>query len=119
MPGRSFILDALAKKTDPSKVLLHFPDWRTDIYDQNYPTYAASEKAKSFIQKGMEMGFHIMPHCNSVDMDPSNPAYTRIRDFQYRHIETRQLQGWSWVEGKVLGVPESNQSRIENRIKML
>ncbi len=116
-PGDPSVLDALAKKTDPSKVLLHFPDWRTDIYDQNYPTYTASEKAKSFIQKGMKMGFHIMPHCNSVDMDPSNPAYTRIRDFQYRHIETRQLQGWSWVEGKVLGVPESNQSRMENRDK--
>jgi hypothetical protein len=116
-PGDLSVLDALAKKTDPSKVLLHFPDWRTDIYDQNYPTYTASEKAKNFIRKGMSMGFHIMPHCNSVDMDPSNPAYTWIRDFQYRDIETRELQGWSWVEGKVLGVPESNQSRMENRDK--
>jgi len=116
-PGDPLILDALAKKTDPSKVLLHFPDWRTDIYDQNYPTYTASEKAKRFIQKGKEMGFHVMPHCNSIDMDPSNPAYTWIRDFQYRDVETRELLGWSWVEGKVLGVPESNQSRIENRDK--
>jgi hypothetical protein len=116
-PGEPAVLDALAKKTDPSKVLLHFPDWRTDIYDQNYPTYAASENAKNFVRKGMNMGFHIMPHCNSIDMDPSNPAYTWIRDFQYRHVETKQLQGWSWVEGKVLGVPESNQSRLENRDK--
>ena len=116
-PGEPSILDALAKKTDPSKVLLHFPDWRTDIYDQNYPTYQASETAKNFIQKGMKMGFHIMPHCNSIDMDPSNPAYTWIRDFQYRNVETKQLLGWSWVEGKVLGVPESNRSRIENRDK--
>jgi hypothetical protein len=116
-PGDPAILDALAKKTDPSKVLLHFPDWRTDIYDQNYPTYTASADARNFIQKGMKMGFHIMPHCNSVDMDPSNPAYTWIRDFQYRHIETKKLQGWSWVDGKVLGVPESNQSRLEHRDK--
>jgi hypothetical protein len=63
------------------------------------------------------MGFHVMPHFNSIDMDPSNPAYTWIRDFQYRHVETRQLLGWSWVDGKVLGVPESNQSRMENRDK--
>jgi hypothetical protein len=116
-PGDPSILDALAKKTDPSKVLLHFPDWRTDIYDQNYPTYQASDAAKSFIQKGMKMGFHVMPHCNSIDMDPSNQAYTWIRDFQYRNVDTKQLLGWSWVEGKVLGVPESNQSRIENRDK--
>jgi len=58
-----------------------------------------------------------MPHFNSIDMDPSNPAYTFIRDFQYRSIETKQLLGWSWVDGKVLGVPESNESRISNRDK--
>ena len=116
-PGDGDILDALAKKVPPSKVLLHFPDWRTDIYDQNYPTYIASEKGKNFVQKCHKMGFHVMPHFNSIDMDPSNPVYTRIRDFQYRHIETKKLQGWSWVDGRVLGVPESNQSRIENRDK--
>ncbi len=116
-PGDEEILDALAKKLAPSKVLLHFPDWRTDIYDQNYPTYVASDKGKSFIQRCHKMGFHVMPHFNSIDMDPSNPIYTRIRDFQYRHLETRKLLGWSWVDGRVLGVPESNLSRIENRDK--
>lgn len=58
-----------------------------------------------------------MPHFNSIDMDPSHPAYTLIRDFQYRSIETKQLLGWSWVDGKVLGVPESNESRMHNRDK--
>ena len=116
-PGDGDILDALAKRVPPSKVLLHFPDWRTDIYDQNYPTYIASDKGKDFVQKCHKMGFHVMPHFNSIDMDPSNPVYNRIRDFQYRHIETKKLQGWSWVDGRVLGVPESNQSRIENRNK--
>ena len=116
-PGEPEILDALAKRIAPAKVLLHFPDWRTDIYDQNYPTYISSEKGKKFIQKCHKMGFHVMPHFNSIDMDPSNPVYTRVRDFQYRHIETKQLLGWSWVEGRVLGVPESNESRITNRDK--
>jgi hypothetical protein len=116
-PGDPGILDVLAKKISPSKVLLHFPDWRTDIYDQNYPTYIASDKGKSFIQKCHKMGFHIMPHFNSIDMDPSNPVYTLIRDFQYRDIETKRLMGWSWVEGKVLGVPESNEGRMHNRDK--
>ncbi len=116
-PGDTEILDALARKIPPGKVLLHFPDWRTDIYDQNYPAYVASEKGKGFIRKCNEMGFHVMPHFNSIDMDPSNPAYTWIRDFQYRHAETKKLMGWSWVDGRVLGVPESNQSRIENRDK--
>ena len=92
----------------PKTVLLHVPNWRTDPYDENYPTYVASEKAKAFIAKGRDMGFHMMPHFNSIDMDPSHPAYAYVRDFQYRGIERRDLRGWSWYQGRGLGVPESN-----------
>jgi|WetSurMetagenome_2_1015567.scaffolds.fasta_scaffold01413_2 hypothetical protein len=116
-PGDPVLLDALAKKISPAKVLLHFPDWRTDIYDQNYPTYQASDKGKAFIQKCRKMGFHVMPHFNSIDMDPSNPVYNYIRDFQYRDIETKHLMGWSWVNGSAMGVPESNANRTANRDK--
>jgi hypothetical protein len=116
-PGNTDILDALAKKIDPSKVLLHFSNWRTDGYDENYPDYFASESAKVFLKKGREMGFHIMPHFNSIDMDPSNPVYDRVRDFPYRSVETKQLQGWSWYNSRVIGVPESNTNRMENRDK--
>jgi hypothetical protein len=116
-PGDPAILDELAKKIAPSKVLLHYPDWRTDIYDQNYPDYKASEIGRNFIQKSRKMGFHIMPHFNSIDMDPSHPAYTMIRDFQYRDIESKKLMGWSWVDGRAIGVPESNESRMHNRDK--
>jgi len=63
------------------------------------------------------MGFHIMPHFNSVDMDPSHPAYAQIRDFQYRDIESKSLQGWSWHEGRGIGVPESNAARSQHRDK--
>ena len=116
-PGNTDILDALAKKIDPSKVLLHFSNWRTDGYDENYPDYFASESAKVFLKKGREMGFHIMPHFNSIDMDPSNPVYDRVRDFPYRSVETKQLQGWSWYNSRVIGVPESNTNRMGNRDK--
>lgn len=77
-PGDPAVLDALAAKADPKKVLLHFPDWRTDGYDENYPNYVASDSGKQFITKAQQMGFRIMPHCNSVDMDPSHPAYALI-----------------------------------------
>jgi hypothetical protein len=116
-PGNTDVLDALAKKIDPGKVLLHFPNWRTDGYDENYPDYFASESAKVFLKKGREMGFHIMPHFNSIDMDPSNPVYERVRDFPYRSVETKQLQGWSWYNSRVIGVPESNTNRMGNRDK--
>jgi len=116
-PGDAEVLDALAKRVNPNKVLIHFPNWRTDGYDENYPTYVASESAKAFIAKGQAMGFHIMPHFNSVDMDPSHPVYAQIRDFQYRDIESKRLQGWSWYEGHGIGVPESNAARVQHRDK--
>jgi len=116
-PGDPAVLDALAAKVDPKKVLIHFPNWRTDGYDENYPTYVASDSAKEFVAKGQAMGFHIMPHFNSVDMDPSHPAYAQIRDFQYRDIESKSLQGWSWHEGRGIGVPESNAARSQHRDK--
>jgi hypothetical protein len=116
-PGDPDILYTLAKKVPPEKVLLHFPDWRTDQYDENYPDYNANESAKIFISKCQEMGFRIMPHFNSIDMDPSNPVYSLVRDFPYRSVETKQLQGWSWYEDRVIGVPESNLNRLKNRDK--
>jgi hypothetical protein len=116
-PGDPAVLDALAQKVDPKKVLLHFPNWRTDGYDENYPTYVASESARAFLAKGQAMGFHIMPHFNSVDMDPTHPAYAQLRDFQYRDLEDKRILGWSWHEGRVIGVPESNLSRTQHRDK--
>jgi hypothetical protein len=50
-------------------------------------------------------------------MDPSNPVYERVRDFPYRSVETKQLQGWSWYNSRVIGVPESNTNRMGNRDK--
>jgi hypothetical protein len=116
-PTDEAVLDALAEKLDPKTVLLHIPNWRTDPYDENYPTYVANDKAKAFIGKGRTMGFHMMPHFNSIDMDPSNPAYAYVRDFQYRGIERHDLRGWSWYRGRGLGVPESNAARLANRDK--
>jgi hypothetical protein len=116
-PGDLAILTALARKVPPGRILLHFPDWRTDNYDENYPDYNASDSARIFIKKCQEMGFRVMPHFNSIDMDPSNPVYTLVRDFVYRSVDTKQLQGWSWYENRVIGVPESNLNRLNNRDK--
>lgn len=116
-PGRLEILDALAKRVSPQKVIIHFSNWRTDNYDENYPDFNASDSAKAFIRKCQEMGFHVMPHFNSIDMDPSHPLYTQVRDFPYRSVETKQLQGWSWYKGAGIGVPESNLNLLTNQDK--
>jgi hypothetical protein len=111
--GDTQLLDALAKRVDPETVLIHYSQWRTDPYDENYPTYQPSEKAKEFISKGSKMGFKIMPHFNSIDMDPTHPVYPRIRDFQYRRLERKDLWGWSWFGSGPKGVPESNEARLK------
>jgi len=116
-PTRPAILDALAARVEPGRVLLHLPNWRTDPYDENYPDYDPSTEGQTFVEKAQQMGFRVMPHFNSIDMDPSHPIYQRIRDFQYRTLETKELWGWSWVDRRPIGVPESNATRLLHRDK--
>jgi len=111
------VLDALAARLDPSKVLLHVPNWREDQYDENYPRYVASVQGAAFIKRAREMGFHVMPHFNSIDMDPQNPVFHAVRDFVYQHLETGVREGWSWSRGQTLGVPSSNKALVNNRDK--
>jgi hypothetical protein len=116
-PGERGILDAQAAWLPPARVLLHYPEWRTLPYDEGYPTFEASQEAKAFLARARTMGFRVMPHFNSVDMDPSHPVYARVRDFQYRDVETKRVQGWGWHQDRVIGVPESNGTRLLHRDK--
>lgn len=116
-PCEPAILDALARRLDPRTVLLHIPNWRSDRYDQNYPTFAPSEQGRAFIEKALAMGFRAMPHMNALDMDPTHPTYTTLRDFQYREVETRRLQGWTWADGMVKPLQESNAARLRHQDK--
>ena len=61
------------------------------------------------------MGFRAMPHMNAIDMDPTHPTYTTLRDFQYREVESRRLQGWTWADGMVKPLQESNAARLRHR----
>jgi hypothetical protein len=116
-PGEPEVLDALAGWVRPSRVLVHYPDWRTLPYDEGYPTFEPSEAARAFAAKARGMGFRLMPHFNAVDMDPSHPVYARVRDFEYRDVETKRVQGWAWHEQRSIGVPESASARGNNRDK--
>lgn len=111
------ILDALAARRDPRRVLLHVPGWRRAPYDEGYPDYTAGETGRAFITRARELGYRVLPHFNAIDMDPTHPAYHHVRDFQYREIETRRLQGWTWVDGRSLPLQESNAARLRHRDK--
>ncbi len=116
-PTEPAILDVLAERLTPQQVLLHMPNWRCDAYDENYPTFVPSEAGRSFIRKARAMGFRVMPHCNSIDMDPTHPAYPYVRDFQYRDVESKRVQGWTWVDERWKPVQESNATRLRHRDK--
>jgi hypothetical protein len=113
-PNNIEMITALAKKVDPQHVLLHASHWRKDKYDQNYPTFKASEEGAEFIREAQKLGFHVMPHANSIDMDPLHPTYHTIRDFQYRSLESKQVEGWAY-KNKRFPVPESNAARLRYR----
>jgi len=116
-PCEAGILEALGARLDPASVLLHVPRWRTDPYDENYPTYRASAEGRQFTQAARAAGFRVMPHMNSVDMDPTHPVYAYVRDFQYREPVSKSVQGWTWIKGGNLPVPESNAARLRHRDK--
>ena len=111
------VLESLASLLKPARVLLHVPRWRSDPYDENYPTYRASDEGRRFIRAARSAGFRVMPHMNSIDMDPTHPTYAYVRDFQYREPISGSVQGWTWVEGEVRPVPESNAARLLHRDK--
>ena len=111
------LLDALARRVEPGRVLLHFPHWRTDGYDENYPTYTASDAGRAFIAKALDMGYHVAPHFNAFEIDPSHPLFPLVRDFVFRHAETNRLDGWSWHKGQAMYPPESNLALAGNRAR--
>lgn len=108
-PTDGNILDTLQKYIDPRQVLIHLPRWRIYQYDQNYPDYTVSPEAKEFIRKGNEMGYHIAPHFNCYEIDPSLPEFELVRDFRYRDMEDGRVWGWGFKYNNTdWGIPEGN-----------
>ena len=110
------ILDALARRLDPKKVILHLPQWRQFGYDEDYPRFIASAKAREFIAKCHHMGFHVMPHCTSMEIDPSVDVMDKVGSFAIREVETGKRLGWSWVnQSASSGVPGSDWALVTNK----
>ena len=108
-------LDILRRHIDPKHVLIHIPRWRIYEYDQQYPDFTPSAEGQAFIEYGRSLGFHMAPHCNSLEIDPSIPEFELVRDFRYRDADTRDAFGWGLGKNGFLGVPEENQSIRSHR----
>jgi hypothetical protein len=110
-PPDTAILDALARRIDPRRVLIHISSFGEFQGYGNFPDFTPSEKGRAFFKKGLAMGFHILPHFPALDIDPTHPAYNAIRDFQYRELENKKLVGWTHIAGEG-PIPESHADRI-------
>jgi len=111
-PSSIELLNALKKKVDPKKTLLHIPHWRTQKYDQHYPTYIASAEAIEFFRAASEMGFHAAPHCNAFEIDPSHELFPLVEDFRYRKLESNYNEGWAYPAGSRIEVPASRLALV-------
>lgn len=113
------ILKALETRVDPKKVLLHVSTWRDEEYDQNYPHYEASANASEVFAYGRERGFHIMPHLNSMQIDPVQPVHLLLHNMQLRDLDTGKVQGWAfdydyWLKtDAAIDVPYSDFARVQ------
>ncbi len=117
-PTNLDLLDALAGKLPPSQVFIHLPNWRPYTYDQDYPTYTASEQGAAFIAKALRLGFHVAPHANACQMSPDHPFFFQARDFCTRAPADLRWGGWSWmpVEGwGAFGPPQSYSLMPEHK----
>ena len=108
-PSDIKLLEALAEKIDPRKVVLHHPNWRKFGYDEDYPYFVPSDEGRAFVARCHELGFNVMPHCSSMEIDPSLPEFHYLDDFAVRDLETGRRLGWSWVDSNAsMGVPGSD-----------
>ncbi len=104
------LLDALASEASPDNVFLHLPHWRTFKYDQDYPSFSPSAEGLAFMEKALEMGFHVAPHTNFCQISPDHPFFHEARDFCTRTPTDMRWVTWSWlpVEGwRNAGPPQS------------
>jgi hypothetical protein len=99
-PGQRLVTKELfeqfAAQVDPSKTVLHIPNWRSDPYDQFYPRYEPSEDFINFVQWARAKGFHVMPHFNYFAISTTSDFYKKYSLFQMRDPFSGGLEGWRW-----------------------
>jgi len=74
------MLDKLAKEVNPSQTLIHYPAWRLEHYDVNYPDYTPAVKAKEIIDYAHKLGFKVQLHINMNACQDDSAPYSKMKD---------------------------------------
>ena len=77
-------LAALAARVDASKIILQVPDWRTNLYDVNWPDYTPQSGLKEMIEYAHSLGFKVQLHCNMFGFQPELEEYSTFSKYHSR-----------------------------------
>lgn len=77
-------MSALAKRLDPSKVLIHVADWRTNLYDVNWPDLTPRDNIKELIEYAHSLGFKVQLHCNMFGFELTLNDYKKFSKYHSR-----------------------------------
>ncbi len=81
-------LTALASRVDASKVILQVPDWRTNLYDVNWPDYTPQPQLKEMIEFAHSLGYKVQLHCNMFGFQTELEDYSRFEKYHSRDCFT-------------------------------
>lgn len=69
-------VEALAKKVDPSQVVLFLLQWRKPEFDRDYPNYDEFGNGYlDLIKRAHELGFRVMLYVNHFSVSDTHPSY--------------------------------------------
>ncbi len=74
-------LSTLASLVDASKVLLQVPDWRSNLYDVNWPDYTPQKELKDMIEYAHSLGFKVQLHCNMNGCQMELEEYQQVKQY--------------------------------------
>lgn len=84
-------LEALAARTDPTKVLLHVPGWRKELYDVNWPDLTPRPGFAEDVAFAHKLGFRVQLHCNMNGFQQELPEFAEHAACQSRDKFTGEL----------------------------
>lgn len=74
-------LNTIAQAIDPSKVLLQVSNFRTNLYDVNWPDYTVAPDFKEYIDYAHKLGFKVQLHVNMNGCQMELPVYQEVKAY--------------------------------------
>jgi len=91
-------LDAIAANLDPSRVLLQVSNFRTNLYDVNWPDYTVAPDFKQYIDYAHKLGFKVQLHVNMHGCHTELDVYQQFKQYRMVHALTGKGYGEDFTD---------------------